>query len=50
MARKKDVKSLYDKVVEKLEGISQVDSYKEMCAILEEPDYSVKSKIDKKNR
>ena len=50
MARKKDVKSLYDKVVEKLEGISQVDSYKEMCAILEEPDYSVKSKTDKKNR
>ena len=47
---KKDVKSLYDKVQEKLKGVSQIDSYKKLCQLIEEPDYSAKSQTDKKNR
>lgn len=50
MARKKDVVSLYDKVQTKLKNISQVDNYKSLCAILEEPDYSGKSKVENKNQ
>ena len=39
MARKKDVKSLYDKVVEGLSDKKSVPDYKTMCQILEEPNY-----------
>jgi len=40
---KKDIKSLYDKVQEKLKNVSQAENYKSLCFLLDEPDYSAKS-------
>lgn len=45
---KKDIKSLYDKVVEGLSDKKSVPDYKTMCQILEEPNYDTRN--DKKNR
>lgn len=51
MARKKDVKSLYDKVVEGLSDKKSVPDYKTMCQILEEPNYDkLKSPTKKKKQ
>ena len=47
---KKDIKSLYDKVQEKLKNVSQAENYKSLCLLLDEPDYSAKSQTERRTR
>ena len=47
---KKDIKSLYDKVQEKLKNVSQAENYKSLCFLLDEPDYSAKSQTERRTR
>lgn len=50
MPRKKDVNSLYDKVIKGLSNKKSVPDYKTMCKILEEPDYDKLKNPTKKKK